>query len=441
MKHFIKSLVILVTYNAYRVSKPACVLPISFLKILSKKLWIPGVLIISFLPQLNAQQIAEKVRFDCQEALRDAKTEFLNEPRDLYQKLYQQFIHSPCLEKGGLTWEEKVDLYEMLIVLNQQTKRDDEGELERQATELYKTLLNIHPEYNAKKRLIQRLGAYDKAFDRLSRFSMGIRTGANLSMVQILRAYEIDIDDGNSPENYAIKINNARPILGLSISYPLNFLNKKNHWYPAFELSAEVLYKENAFAYQRDLRFSSNNTPFSPDNYQLNFTALSFNESHKSISTPILLRWRKPFGVPNEAKLFFNVHGGFTLNYLINAKLNDLVRSNIQTLPGNPDVGVQSLEEVNVSNQRRKLNFGWIAGTGFLYKIVTGVQKRSIGFLSLDIRYQYDMKNQVINRFANQELNYLYGYGQSDFGLRHFAIVIGYSFTFFNPKHLQEAEK
>jgi len=139
------------------------------------------------------------------------------------------------------------------------------------------------------------------------------------------------------------------------------------------------------------------------------------------------------FEIPLLARYALNLkhitpylEGGAAINFLLNAE-TQLVRQN-------PSRNVQEVEfGFNLDDFRRGTNYKIIVGGGAMKRIKGG-------FVGLDFRYGWELKNQVEGnlRFKDQELFYTYAYVDDDFKARIFSISFYYLHSFYKPKRLKQ---
>ena len=157
----------------------------------------------------------------------------------------------------------------------------------------------------------------------------------------------------------------------------------------------------------------------------LNFARTEFTERQSIVEIPIYARYI--FGTLKSNFRPF-VSAGMFANFLLSTNA-DVIRN---------DLGGSGVTEIrrdveqitiNMADQRRRLGYGAVLGTGFMLKTAAG-------FFTLDVRYNLGLSNLVnkANRGSNEILVNRYGYIDDDMLMSPISFSVGFYMPKYNPR-------
>jgi hypothetical protein len=303
----------------------------------------------------------------------------LGEARELYNQGDLESIHDklePCLQ-SDIPYEMAVEAYKLIIL--SYLFGDNQTGAENTMLEL----LNKYPNFEPLQRDPVELNHYFGTFLVKSYLSIGAVIGTNISFPQIKTIYTT----GNANDLDYSKSSKIGYQFGLKIG--TNLTRK-------IGLTLEPMFVKNQYAF--------NETLF--NNHQITFTQKQTRLDIPVTGTYELKRGRyEPY-----------VRAGVCMGIML---------SNT----GTPMVDNQETEAIKITSGYKSVNFWMVAGAGVRYKLAKG-------FIMAELRYNYNLSNQVdgSNRYASDELWESYYYIDDDYLLHNLQINFGYTYSFYKAR-------
>lgn len=331
---------------------------------------------------LNAQDDTTKVITNsCSQKLREMVKNYEQGYLDIIPNSLQDCMNS------GFTSTEKLQAYRLIILTYLYL---DENQ---KASEYMNMLLKYEPDYKPNRTLdpIEFINLYNK-FNINPYISFGIGVGANQTRPLLINDFSAG-DKRQYPSTYQNGIS-------YNFSAYLDVMVVKNLFF-----TTEFQFLNRSFTSKSNVISSSDNTS---------------NEIQSAFVLPLTFKYMigngnfKPY-----------LRAGFSPEYLISSN-SDIVRVNKFNSNQNDYAGPNT----DLSAQRNKLNFAFLAGVGAAYKL-------GYGYLFLDIRYLYGISNynNVTERykyFDDQVSNY--GYISNDFKIDQVQASFGYMKNLYKVK-------
>lgn len=289
----------------------------------------------------------------------------------------------PCVE-DGFDNDELARAYKLLILTYLFEDYQEMAEL----TML--KFLDKFPEYELKATDPIEFTYLYNSYETVPVYSIGAIVGLNSSYIRIIEPYSMfDINDYD-PEYSSSGFSFAA---GVQIK---RYINDK------IDINLDIIYATKRFEMiQKELD--------SQIEYSENLSLFSLP---LSVTYDFKYKWLTPY-----ARL------GVNFDYLLNAS-STVARK----ISGNNEVGNVKPSDIDIIDDRNKINVSAIIGAGVKY----GVKK---GYLMLDLRYYMGITNSVNdeNRWDNEE-KIPYYYVDDDFAVNNIFISIGYVFPFYKTK-------
>jgi hypothetical protein len=287
---------------------------------------------------------------------------------------------APCMQEG-FTRTQKIEAYKLIIM----SYLFNENQFEAEKTML--EFLKKYPEYeimpNDPVEFVYLFDSYRTA----SIFSFGIVGGMNITDPRIIEPFSM-LDTRE-----AVLTTNIRP--GFQVGFGVERY-----------MSRKLLINLEAYFVLNKYEFSD----------QIKTRYVTFTESLYKIEIPLTLSYE--FAVH---KTHFVARAGFAA-----AKLTHVT--------GQPerkfDQDVQALTsgDIDISKQRKQLQYSGVLGAGLRYKVPRGI-------LSLDLRAMIGFNN-IVNpkkRYDNSTLTTTYYYLDDNFSLNTLSLSLNYYFSFYSP--------
>ncbi|MGK0388895.1 MAG: hypothetical protein ACI94Y_001628 [Maribacter sp.] len=372
----------------------------------------------------------------CKETLNDVRDEFeRGRPHIVYQILVDSTGEIKneckiCLNKNieGFSVISQYELYEKFILSIIYMGFED-------VSPYMKDFLGKHPLYIPEYKESTLRNLY-KQFNTDPVFILGGSLSLGSSPVIPIERYSLANGNQEKKGLYSAPFSNTR--IALKLSIPLN---------NSFELGFDPAYFSLGYKYNENLVHSNNILSDTPNSAGSSLTSiLSFEERQNWVGVPLSLRYH--FGAKKrkteytndewdkkkKQKFRFNLFTGIEADFLIDASFKNMVR----TLADNPNQSVQD-ESINLlfdsgedsPQLRNRNNMSLFFGAG----VSRNIKKWRIG---MDFRMGWMIANQVkiANRYANNDLLYLYGHVDNDFSLSDFSISLSFQRSVFNPKKI-----
>ncbi len=376
------------------------------------------------LPRLLAQQN------DCPLRLANVIKEYNEGTID---NVVSENVLQECLSKNKFTKEEEIEALKYLTLIYLYV--NDNTNARKNMVEFMKARLKSNPEYDPRNTQAQPESGVPEFLEMYNNlkalpiYYVGLRAGASFAQVETTTNFSLDQSN--------ITRGNYKPLLGydvaLSLEFPIGRAKRP------FSLVSELVYQQKAYEYSDQI---------------LDFAGLTFTELQNQIAVPLLLKYHfKRHGYRkndknNETEIVNNTAQpvkerfknkvqpflvvGASASYLLYAQA-DLNRVDVL----NDVAGGGSREPINGSydllafSQREQLQIHLILGGGFRFRNFL----KSGSDLLLEGRFNWGLTQQVIavNRGANDDFIYKFGYIDSDFKLHNLSINISYIIPKYNP--------
>ena len=291
-----------------------------------------------------------------------------------------------CIE-DGFTTEDRIEAFKLLINAYIFDGYPDLAE------EYMMIFLNEYPDYEVSDDDPYEFAVLFDQFDNKPRYSIGAFLGTNFSGVSVKEpfgVYNVNLVEGDYSGTAGFHF-------GGSFQYFLR---------PKIELSVEAMYSKSGFEYEVN--------PFP-------FTTTIYTEQQSRFDIPVSVIYSF-----NSIKFSPYLRFGFNNSILLSSG-GEYVRSYANT--GGVDIDNIESEVVDLSDSRKSFALGTFLGGGARYKLPKA-------YLFLDLRYNIGFTNQVVSesrRVAGDDV-WLFYNRQDDFAINNFAITIGYTRKFYNPK-------
>ncbi len=292
-----------------------------------------------------------------------------------------------------------------------------------------------------------------RTYSRRPIFSVYFGAGANLSLMQQLQNYGVDnTGDVKPAESY---FDSKNIVIGLNgcigAEIPLIY---------GFDLAIEgnFSYRTYAFTDSMYISTSSNNPTASgtsgeaPSNIlngsndrigqPLLYSTLNFKENQFWIDLPVMLKYNVTF-----KNILPYVYAGGGPSFLLSANISGIERETSGELTGGNQVVQPPTKPILLTAHTRAIaggeqafpsmrtSFNWIfvAGAGVKFRL-------GRNFLFIDARYTRMFLNNVnrANRYSNPDLLYRYGHVDNDFRTDNFALTVGFTKAFYQPRKKRE---
>jgi len=307
----------------------------------------------------------------------------------------------PCLDNGFST-EERKQAYWLLtrtyLIIDDPISAEDS----------YLKLLKLDPEYiiDEENDPIE-VVLLSKKFKTTPIFTWTyFKLGLNTTSAKNINAYTT----GNNNANDA-KYTGS---LGFQLSSELE-LNINDNW----SLNTELVFARRSFSYS--------NTLFGEDKQSL-------TESQSWLEMPFFVKYTRQYN-----KFHPYIYGGYGLQYLVSAtakpELNNREPAEDGTFSALPVIG----DLITITNSRTRFTQSAIAGAGVRYRV-------GYSYLMFEARYTMGLRNLLDqnNQYAksgdsySNELNFRYGYVDSDFKINSISIVVGLVNPLYKPRKIDE---
>lgn len=291
-----------------------------------------------------------------------------------------------CIEEGFST-EDRIEAFKLLINAYIFDGYPDLAE------KYMMIFLNEYPDYEVSDDDPYEFVVLFDQFDNKPRYSVGAFIGTNFSGPRVKEpfgVYNVNEVQGDYSGNTGFH-------LGGSFHYFLK---------PEIELSVEAMYSRSGFEYEVN--------PFP-------FTITIYNEQQNRFDIPVSAIYSFN-SVKFSPYLRFGVNNSFLL-------LSSGEHSRSYANTGGVDIDNIEGENINISDNRESFAFGTFFGGGARYQLTKA-------YLFLDLRYNISFTSQVVSdsrRVAGDDI-WLFYNRQDDFAINNFAITIGYTRKFYNPK-------
>ncbi|MCP4521351.1 MAG: PorT family protein [Cytophagales bacterium] len=318
---------------------------------------------------------------DCAKSLKKAQKSY-----DIGDFEKVRTLINPCLESKDLTKKEKLQMYKLLTLVN---VFDDEQDT---AAYFMEEFLKLDPEYEINPSVdpVEFIELYNQ-FNTLPTISIGLTVGGSYTNATATQRYGL-----NAYDQFNHKY------LGQFGGYQFG-LKFNKYFSKRFSTDLEILFSEKSYEHQYSI---------------LNFADIVLDEKHGTVDVPVIFNYDfltkkvKPYiGLGFSAEYLLSAEGAFSRTY--------------------SDTSLAPVEasDVLITNQRESFNVSAIVAAGVRFKI-----KR--GMISIDMRYQQGLLNQVNTqeRYKNYDLIYRYYYVDSDFLLNHYSVSVSYVYSLYNPK-------
>ncbi len=309
----------------------------------------------------------------------------LEEAESLYEAGIFDSIPSmlrPCID-NGFENEELSRAYKLLILIYLFEDYQEMAEL------TMNKFLKKFPEYELKANDPVEFAYLHKSYKTIPIYSIGLIGGVNYSFVRVIEPYSLDNTGESSGEYSAAGVGYQ---VGLQIK---RYINEK------IELNVDGIYTVNKFNYTAK---------------QLD-SKIVYDESQTLLSFPITGTYGFKF-----KNLDPYLRLGFSIDYRTKA-----TASIERSFEGGAVIREDLTgPELDIIDDRSKINFSAVIGGGIKYKT-----KR--GYFMLDLRYNLGFLNNVNkdNRYANDEKIWYYNYVDDDFTLNNLYISLGYVYSFY----------
>lgn len=314
---------------------------------------------------------------DCALKLQDAQAQFERGKVELVEGLI-----APCIKSGGLSREESLTAYKLLI---QALLLDDRKAL---AEEYMSGFLSKYPEYSVTAADYSGFAYLRNKYHVRQLLLVSFRAGTNFTFLtgrseRSLSALAPEISYTREPLNlYA----------GTEVTLPLN---------ASLSVAAGFNYSSVAFRYVENL---------------MNFGTVTYREAQSRLELPLSAIWN--ITDYQGIKLFARGGAGYALNLKTDSKAS-FITTDINN--GFNRTG----ENLNRKSSRIRNDVFLHAGFGAMIKIPRG-------YITAEIRTLCGIRNQVV-RSEPGNLEYYYFYADDSFRVNTAGFNIGYTYIFYKP--------
>lgn len=292
-----------------------------------------------------------------------------------------------CLTSGQFSKEEELDALRLLTLVN---IFDDQDQV---ADQYMGDFLSKNPEYeiNQEKDPIEFIRLYE-TFNTLPILGVGISAGSNYSFINVLERFGV---------------NNI-------VETPGSYKGEAGGFHVGLRVSKYIL--PGLWA---ELNAQYNNVVFSYENTLFDFAGLSLRETQTWIDIPLVVGYE--FNRHKKLRPYIGI--GTSMSLLLTSSMD---ASRVYTDNALPEV---QGPDIDVIDHRQSSSLFLIGAAGIKYKVPRG-------FITLDLRYEKGLINQVVEsrRYQNSELLYKYFYVDDNFVLNNFTGSLGYTYLLYNPK-------
>ena len=320
-----------------------------------------------------------------------------------------------CLKNSNkkLSTDELIEFYKYKTFLYQDLK--ESAKAEENIQEFMRRVLRKNPDYSPKQNLPEKIKPYFQDLYNKHRYwpayYLGFKAGVNFTQINATNVFSVDQTTGG---NLPIYKNNMNLSIAAIVEIPI--LKRTTQLY----FTPEIAYSRNSFQYQYTI---------------LDFAAINLTENQDWIELPLAFKYY--FQRKGRGKKFINnklqpfLEAGFSLNYLVNTGA-DISRQDL--LPDGSSRPPIEQNNLDLSEQRKSLNYALIAGGGVKFKNFF----RTGWDIFLEGRFNYGLANLVNqdSRASNSSLLYDFGYIDSDYRMNTFVISLGLLIPKYNPKKL-----
>ncbi len=303
-------------------------------------------------------------------------------------------ILKPCLD-NGFSRAEKIQAYRLLtrtyLIIDDPISAEDS----------YLKLLNLDPEYKVDEENDPiELVHLSKKFKTTPIFTWTYaKAGLNTTSVNTINTYTTG-DNNSSSIIYSGE-------LGFQLSSSIE-LNINDQW----SLNGDVMFANR--------RFTLRNTLFVDDMQKV-------TENQYWIELPLYVKYSKQFD-----KLHPYIYGGYSIQYLLSSKVN-------AELVNNEPSGQQTSKLLGepLTNSRTRFTQSAIVGAGVRYRV-------GYHYLMFEVRYTAGLRNLLSeqNQYLkegdnyNNELQFRYGYVDSDFKINSLSATFGFVKPLYKPRKI-----
>lgn len=324
-------------------------------------------------------------------------SQYLNEAEDLFDagrisKIPEILNRNKgvCFHGDGFTKEEKIQAYRLMALVH--IFKDEEVEAEEAVIHL----LKVDPEHSKNPNDPQELIYLLEKYKTDPIFRLGIKIGANQTIVSELEEFGTYDVSGQS-KTYS-------PKLGMNIEATFEYSIVKN-----LDVLMGVQWSNQSYEVQSEVL---NPTVLTGSDF-----LLTLKETQTSLKIPLMIRYRL-----FDNKFSPYVLAGASMDYLLSSTMAG-ERSGIATVP----LTGLKLKDFDL---RQKYNFSYFAGAGIKLRV------NKVNFLVFEARYNLGGANivKVDNRYNSDKLGFDLNHVDSDKKLNYLGFSVGYVHSFYNPK-------
>ncbi len=312
-------------------------------------------------------------------------------------KLYEQGMIddipemlAPCME-SGFTRTEKIEAYKLMIMVY--LFNDDQFEAENTMVEFLKKF----PEYEIHPNDPVEFVYLFETYRTTSVFSINLTFGPNLTNPRIIEIYTAGDINNASLENYS----GTGFQIGLGIGKDIS----KN-----LRINLDLYYATKHYNFTEEFGSVIYDEPV--------LSTITFNEKITGLDIPLTAVYE--FNIPGNLNYF--LRSGFGAGFINKASGTPKIEHG----EGLPDV---TGGDVDIINKRNPVSWFYVIGGGLKYKVPRG-------YFVVDARFNLGLNN-IVNtgeRYSASELWSKYHYIDDDFALNNVSLVVGYHFSFYQPR-------